>query len=331
MTSGIDRGTFSVGGNENEMTLSGRSEILAASDLLSSRYLQGKSQAIRLSLIALLAGGHILLEDIPGVGKTTLALAFSRALGLSFGRIQCTSDILPSDITGLSIFNREESRFRFLHGPIFHNLVLADEINRAMPKTQSAMLEAMEERQVTVEGKTYPLPDPFLVIATQNPLEQVGTYPLPESQLDRFLISTGIDYPPAEIEKAIIRGGSIREEIGRIAPLLSPEEIHQARRSVRESIYLSEKIADYIHRLATATREHRFVLSGISTRGAIGLADAARAAAFLEGRDFVSPEDVKGIAVPVGAHRLLLRPEYETLSKKEVLRSILDDLPVPLT
>ncbi|HEX8960378.1 MAG TPA: AAA family ATPase, partial [Geobacteraceae bacterium] len=173
-----------------------RAAMLGVIDSLASQYLKGKVKAIRLAMIALLSGGHILLEDIPGLGKTTLALALSSALGLSFGRVQCTSDLLPSDITGLSIFNREENRFTFIPGPIFHNIVLVDEINRAMPKTQSALLEAMEERRVTVEGVTYPLPEPFLVIATQNPVEQVGTYPLPESQMDRFIIRTGIGYPP---------------------------------------------------------------------------------------------------------------------------------------
>jgi MoxR-like ATPase len=306
-----------------------RGEVLQVLHLLSHRYLQGKEEAVRLSLIALLAEGHLLLEDIPGVGKTTLALALSRALGLSFGRIQCTSDILPSDITGLSIFDRNENNFRFVPGPVFHHLVLTDEINRAMPKTQSALLEAMEERRVTVEGATYPLPDPFLVVATQNPSEQVGTYPLPESQLDRFLISTGLGYPPSHIEKAIIRGGSIRDEIEQIPPLLSAEQIGAARRSVREQIHLSDKVIDYIHALVCATREHRFIYSGISPRGAINLADASKAAAFLEGRDYVTPEDVKALAVPVGAHRLILRAEHEQLQKKEVLRSIVADLPVP--
>lgn len=306
-----------------------RAAVLRVMEVLCGRYLQGKDEAVRLSLVALLAGGHLLLEDIPGVGKTTLALALARLFGLSFGRVQCTSDLLPSDITGLSIFDREESRFRFLPGPLFHNLVLADELNRAMPKTQSALLEAMEERRVTVEGTTYELPDPFLVVATQNPVEQVGTYPLPESQLDRFLIRTGVGYPPPETERAIVRGGSLREEIRRIDPLLSPGDLLAARRAVREEVYLSEKVVDYVLRLAEATRVHRFVLAGISTRGAIGLADAARAAAFLAGRDHVRPEDVQGVALAAGAHRLILRPEHEHLPKKEVLSSIVAAVPVP--
>ena len=288
------------------MTASGHEKIIEVIDLLANRTLQGKVRAVKLAVIALLSGGHILLEDIPGLGKTTLALALSRVLGLSFGRIQCTSDLLPSDITGLSIFRREDNRFEFLPGPIFHNLVLVDEINRAMPKTQSALLEAMEEMRVTVEGTTHPLPDPILVIATQNPVEQVGTFPLPESQLDRFSLRTGIGYPPPEVEKAIIRGGSVRDTDERRTPLLSHAEIKAARAAVAE-IHLAATLADYIFALVAATREHPAVLAGISTRGALNLAEAAKAAAFLAGRDYVAPEDVKLVAAPVAAHRLLLQ------------------------
>jgi MoxR-like ATPase len=312
------------------MKLNKRAEVLRVVDTLSGQYLKGKVRAIRLAVITLLSGGHLLIEDIPGLGKTTLALALARALGLSFGRIQCTSDLLPSDITGLSIFDRDENRFRFIQGPIFNNIVLADEINRAMPKTQSAMLEAMEERRVTVEGFTYPLPEPFLVIATQNPVEQIGTYPLPESQLDRFLITTGVGYPPEEVEKSIIQTGSIREEIRHIEALLSLDDITEAKRVVREEIYLSAKVTDYIFALVAASRQDAFILSGISTRGGINLAAAARAAAYLEGRDYVIPEDVQTVAVAVGAHRLILRPEHEGLGKEEVLQSIVKSVPVPL-
>ncbi len=311
------------------MELNGRTEVRHTIELLSTRYLAGKSRAVRLSLIALLSGGHLLLEDIPGLGKTTLALALARSLGLSFGRVQCTSDLLPSDITGLSIYDRREDRFRFLQGPVFSNLLLVDEINRAMPKTQSALLEAMEERRVTIEGVTYELPDPFMVIATQNPVEQVGTYPLPESQLDRFLLTTGLGYPPPEVEMAIIRNGSIRDEIREIEPLLTAEVIRSARQAVKEQIYLSEKIADYIYRLVQATRESSLLLSGISTRGAINIAEAAKAAAYLEGRDFVLPEDVQEVAVPAGAHRLITRAENERLDKEALLKNLLQELPVP--
>ncbi|HTG83001.1 MAG TPA: MoxR family ATPase [Geobacteraceae bacterium] len=310
--------------------LSPRDVMLSVIDTLAGTYLRGKVRALRLAVIALLSGGHILLEDIPGLGKTTLALALSNALGLSFGRIQCTSDLLPSDITGLSIFSREDNRFKFVPGPVFNNVVLVDEINRAMPKTQSALLEAMEERRVTVEGVTYPLPEPFLVIATQNPVEQVGTYPLPESQMDRFLIRTGIGYPPEEIEKAIIRYGSIRDDLRKISPLVGSHEILEARRAAREGVYLSEKVADYLFSIVTATRNQPMILSGISTRGGINLADAARINAYLEGRGYVVPEDVKSVAVPVGAHRLILRAENESLDKEELLEAILRNIPVPL-
>jgi len=295
---------------------------------LDSEILQGKERALRLSFIALLAGGHVLLEDLPGLGKTTLALALSSVLGLSFGRIQCTSDLLPSDITGLSIYDRDNGQFRFIPGPIFNNILLADEINRAMPKTQSAMLEAMEERRVTVEGTTHLLPEPFLVIATQNPVEQIGTFPLPESQLDRFLVVTGLGYPPENLEKDIIRNGGIHDQIRTLAPLLSHDELMDARRKVRE-VHLGDKLVDYIFALVAATREHPYVISGLSTRGAINLAAAARAAAFLENRDYVIPEDIQLLAVPVGAHRLILRAEHDTLPKTEVLQSIVDSIPVP--
>ncbi|WP_305044741.1 AAA family ATPase [Geoalkalibacter sp.] len=310
------------------MALAEREHILEVIDTLANRHLQGKVRAVRLAIIALLSGGHILLEDIPGLGKTTLALALARVLGLSFGRIQCTSDLLPSDITGLSIYRREDQRFEFLPGPIFHNLVLVDEISRAMPKTQSALLEAMEERRVTIEGVTHSLPEPFLVIATQNPVEQIGTFALPESQLDRFSLCTGIGYPPAAVEKAIIRGGSVREQIGQIKPLLSQSQILAARGALRE-VHLGEKVAEYIHALAEASRTHPAILAGVSTRGAITLADTARAAAYLEGRAFVAPEDVRQVAVAALAHRLILRPEHENRRKEDVLRLLLKELPVP--
>ena len=310
--------------------LPGRKAIIHVIDSLLEKHLQGKSRALRLAMTAFLSGGHLLIEDIPGLGKTTLALALANALGLSFGRVQCTSDLLPSDITGLSVYNRDDNSFRFIEGPIFSNIVLIDEINRAMPKTQSALLEAMEERRVTVEGKTWTLPNPFLVIATQNPAEQVGTYPLPESQMDRFLITTDIGYPPEEMEKAIIRDGSIRDDIRRIEPLVTEAEILEAQATVRSAIYLGDKVIDYIYRLVAASREHRFILAGISTRGSLSLAAAAKASAFLAGRDYVIPEDVQEVAGPVVAHRLILRAEQETLDKKEVLQSVLESIAVPL-
>ena len=307
-----------------------RLPILNVIDTLADRYLKGKVKAVKLAMMTLLSGGHLLLEDIPGLGKTTLALALAHALGLSFGRIQCTSDLLPSDITGLSIYDRNNNRFNFMEGPVFNNLVLADEINRAMPKTQSALLEAMEEHRVTIEGKTYRLPDPFMVIATQNPVEQVGTYPLPESQLDRFLVTTGIGYPPEAMEKKIIQTGSIREGIREIKPLLTIDELLRAREAIRTTVQLSEKITEYIYLLVSATRQHPMLLAGVSTRGGINLAETALSHAFLAGRDHVIPEDVKSLFVPVCAHRLIMYPENETLDRKELLQSLLDEVPVPL-
>jgi MoxR-like ATPase len=297
---------------------------------LSREHLQGKEDVLRLSVIALLTGGHILIEDLPGLGKTTIALALAAATGLSFGRVQCTSDLLPSDITGLSVFNREEGRFIFMPGPIFNNIVLLDEINRSMPRTQSAMLEAMEERRVTVEGVTHHLPDPFMVLATQNPSDQSGTFPLPESQLDRFLICTGIGYPGEQLEKLIIAGGGIREKIVEIPAIATATDILSSRRIVAREIYLSEKLVSYIQALVTATRSHAMIQTGLSTRAAINLAQAARASAFLEGRDFVAPEDVKRVVPAVCAHRLVMRPEHESADRGGVLRAIVTTIPLPL-
>lgn len=299
-------------------------------DTLSRDYLHGKEGVLRLSMIALLTGGHILIEDLPGLGKTTIALALAGITGLSFGRVQCTSDLLPSDITGLSVFNRDEGRFTFLPGPIFNNIVLLDEINRAMPRTQSAMLEAMEERRVTVEGVTHHLPDPFMVFATQNPSDQSGTFPLPESQLDRFLICTGVGYPPEHLERVIIAGGGIRERIEGMSPIASTADILAGRGSIGNEIYLSDMVVGYIYAIVAATRSHRMIQTGLSTRAAISLAQAARAAAFLEGRDYVAPDDVKGVAVEVCAHRLVMRADQETADRGELLRALIADIALPL-
>jgi MoxR-like ATPase len=298
-------------------------------DTLSREYLQGKEEVLRLSMIALLSGGHILIEDLPGLGKTTVALALAASTGLAFGRVQCTSDLLPSDITGLSVFNRENGHFVFTPGPVFNNIVLLDEINRAMPRTQSAMLEAMEERRVTVEGVTHHLPDPFMVFATQNPSDQSGTFLLPESQLDRFLICTNIGYPPEQLEKGIIAGGGIRERIADMCATAQAEDIRVARRLVSE-VYLSEVLVNYIYAIVAATRTHTMIQTGLSTRAAINLAQASRAAAFLKGRDFVAPEDVKGIVAAVCGHRIVMRPEHETANRGELLRAIISNIALPL-
>ncbi len=298
-------------------------------DVLSRDYLQGKEEVLRLSVIALLVGGHILVEDLPGLGKTTVALALAGVTGLSFGRVQCTSDLLPSDITGLSIFNREEGHFSFQPGPIFNNIVLLDEINRSMPRTQSAMLEAMEERRVTIEGVTYPLPDPFMVFATQNPSDQSGTFLLPESQLDRFLICTGIGYPEEQLERQIIAGGGIRELVSNLMPLVTSSEIMAAKNDV-QAVYLSDKVLSYIHNIVLSTRRHDLILTGLSTRAAINLAQASKAAAFLAGRDYVAPDDVKNIAVAVCAHRLTMRSDMNTTDRGGVIRTIIASIALPL-
>jgi MoxR-like ATPase len=307
-----------------------RKEILEVIDTLSSRYLQGKVQVIRLALISLLSGGHLLIEDVPGLGKTSLALALAGILDFDFGRVQCTSDLMPSDITGLSVFDRENNRFHFVEGPIFNNLVLVDEVNRAMPKTQSAMLEAMEEQRVTIEGVTYPLPDPFMVIATQNPQEQIGTYPLPESQMDRFLAKSGIGYPPAALEKKILKLGSVRSELGKIKPMIGRDRIIASRSFVQQEIAVHDSVVDYIHQLLEASRVSPWLVTGVSTRGGLSLVAAARAEAYLEGRGFVAPDDVQKIAVVVAAHRLVLRPEHQHRSKVEVMKSLLAEIPVPI-
>lgn len=304
--------------------------VCAVVDALKNDHLQGKDEVIRLTMIAMLSGGHILVEDLPGLGKTTIALALAGVTGLSFGRVQCTSDLLPSDITGLSVFNRETGHFSFIPGPIFSNIVLLDEINRAMPRTQSAMLEAMEERRVTIEGVTHQLPKPFMVFATQNPSDQSGTFPLPESQLDRFLICTDIGYPPERIERSIIASGGIRERMSTIVPLISVAELLAAREAVEQQIVLSEKVVGYIHALVSASRSHPSIQTGLSTRAAIHLVQAARAAAFLAGRNFVAPDDVKNIAGAVCAHRLVLRAGQSAANRGGLLREIIADIPLPL-
>lgn len=294
-----------------------------------SFYIQGKEKAIELTLITLFSRGHLLIEDLPGLGKTTLALAISKILGMDFGRIQATSDLLPTDITGLSIYNKNTQQFEFHPGPIFNNIILVDEINRATPKTQSALLEAMAEKQVTIEGKTYKLPQPFFVIATQNPLEQYGTFPLPESQLDRFMMKISIGYPSKDAEKQIILGGSKREVLSDIKPILTKEEVLKIQEEIRNSVYISDKVAEYILDIVWATRQSKFLDSGLSTRGTLAITYTAKTRAFFEGRDFVIPEDIKVLSEYVITHRVIFKPEYES-QKMEVIKSIIESIPVPL-
>ena len=268
-----------------------------------SQIIIGKDKQIRQALVCLLAGGHLLIEDVPGVGKTTLAHALAIALGLKFNRLQFTSDLLPADVVGLSIFVREKTQFVFHPGPIFTQVLLADEINRATPKTQSALLEAMEEHQVTAEGQTRLLPDPFFVIATQNPTHQVGTFALPESQLDRFLMCLSLGYPDAAAERALLLGDDRRNLLRAMAPVMQAEQLVQAQQSLRQ-IHTSSSLVDYVQSLAHATRQGDLFAEGMSPRAAIALLQAARAWAALEGRDHVIPEDVQAVLIPVVAHRL---------------------------
>jgi len=295
-----------------------------------SRYLYGKETALKLALITCCSRGHLLIEDIPGLGKTTLALALSRVLGLSFGRIQCTSDLLPTDITGVSIYSKNTGEFVFHPGPIFNNIVLVDEINRATPKTQSALLEAMGEKQTTIEGKTYRHPQPFFVIATQNPVEHFGAFPLPESQMDRFMMQISIGYPSPEEEKQILKQGSSRQELEGMETIIDREEVLAIHETIRHGVYMSEKIYDYMLKIAALTRNHPYVRAGISTRGSLAISTAARTLAFFCGRDYVIPEDIRELAPYTVPHRILMKEEYEKLAKQEFVKSLLDEIAVPV-
>lgn len=297
---------------------------------IAIRYLHGKESPLQLSLLTFFSRGHLLIEDLPGLGKTTLAIAIAKLLGLDFGRIQCTSDLLPTDITGLSVYNKNTGEFEFHQGPVFNNIVLVDEINRATPKTQSALLEAMGEKQTTIEGRTYKLPRPFFVIATQNPAEQFGTFPLPESQMDRFMMKISIGYPSRDAERQILRGGSMREELYQLKPVMDKEKVVEIQESIKRDIFVSERILDYILDIVEATRKSRYILTGISTRGMLSIINVAKARAFFDGREFVIPEDIKELSEFTIPHRVLFREEYEGSNKKEIIRSILEEIPVPL-
>ncbi|WP_297551022.1 MoxR family ATPase [Thermococcus sp.] len=292
----------------------------------------GKRNVLRMILTTILADGHILIEDLPGLAKTLMAKSFAKALGLEFKRVQFTSDLLPSDILGVSVFNQKTLEFEFRKGPVFTNILLADEINRSPPKTQSALLEAMQERQVTVEGKTYELPKPFVVIATQNPIEQEGTYPLPEAQLDRFLVRLRVGYPTFEEEKEILRRRiERRKDEADVRPVVTPEELIEMQKAI-EDVYISEPILDYIVSIVDITRkDKRSVEIGASPRGSLALLKLSRAYAAIEGRDYVIPDDVKAVAVPALSHRLILKRElwYTRVSQESVMEKLLEKVPVP--
>ena len=292
--------------------------------------IEGKSDAVRLALTVLLAEGHVLIEDVPGVGKTMLAKALARATGCSVRRIQFTPDLLPSDITGVSAYNQERREFEFKPGPVFANIVVGDEINRASPKTQSALLECMEERQVTVDGRTYPLTPPFMVIATQNPIEMEGTYPLPEAQRDRFTARISMGYPSAESELAMLEVHGSSSPLDTLEPVAQAEDIRELIAAVR-TVHVAEPLKQYVIRLVAATRSSPELRLGASPRATLHLLRAGRARAALDGRDFVIPDDMQALALPVLAHRLL--PSAEAVvtqqSPERVLASIVDRLPLP--
>ncbi len=296
-----------------------------------SRVIVGKEATIDLLLVALLCEGHVLLEDVPGVGKTMLAKSLARSLGCTFRRIQCTPDLLPSDVTGVAVFNQKSTEFEYRPGPVFANVLLADEINRATPRTQSALLEAMEERQVTAEGETRLLPRPFLVLATQNPVELEGTYPLPEAQLDRFLLKLRLGYPSQEEEAAIVRRFSGREPLAELRPSLEAAALAPLMAQVQQ-IHLSDAVLDYAVRLVRATRAHADVELGASPRATLALASTARARAALQGRAFVLPDDIKALARPVLEHRLILAPaaQLQGGGPEAIVAACLQNVEVPV-
>jgi MoxR-like ATPase len=288
----------------------------------------GKEGQLRLCLACLLARGHLLIEDIPGVGKTTLAHALARTLGLSYQRIQFTSDLLPADIIGVSVFEPESGHFRFHRGPVFAQLVLADEVNRATPKAQSALLEAMEEHQVTADGQTYPLSEPFFVIATQNPLYQVGTFPLPESQLDRFLMRVELGYPAPALERQLLLGRDRRDLLADLAPALTPQQLLRLQGEVPR-VHASEALLDYVQDIARFTRQSADFEAGLSPRAVIALLRAAQSWALMQGHDGVLPEDVQAVLGAVVGHRLAPRDESRFRGAAQVGQHVLESVPVP--
>jgi len=294
------------------------------------RVIIGKREAVELTLIALLCRGHVLLEDVPGVGKTVLAKAIARSIGCNFKRIQFTPDLLPTDVTGVSIYNQKSQEFEFRPGPIMAQIVLADEINRATPKAQSALLESMEEGQITVDGTTHILPQPFIVLATQNPIEYEGTFPLPEAQLDRFLLRISLGYPAKQDELALLERQRIQHPLNEISQVVSIEELQVLQQSIRE-VYVDDLIKEYIVGLVNATRFHDDIYLGASPRGSLALYRTSQAYAAMHGRDYVTPDDIKGLIAPVLGHRLIISPaaRIRNVHADEILRGIMNQIPVP--
>ncbi len=303
-------------------------ELISGTIEQLNRVILGKEHQMRLCISCLLARGHLLIEDIPGVGKTTLAHALAESLGLSYQRIQFTSDLLPADVIGVSVFDRETSAFRFHKGPVFSQLVLADEVNRATPKAQSALLEAMEEHQVTVDGQTYPLAAPFFVIATQNPVYQIGTYPLPESQLDRFLMRIELGYPDAALERQLLMGQDRRDLLAMLAPTLSPQQVLLMQTMVPK-VHASDALLDYVQAIVRFTRESPQFEAGLSPRAAIALLRAAQAWALIHGHLGVVPEDVQAVLAAVVGHRLKPKDDSIARSASEVGELVLKAVGVP--
>ncbi|MFO7338493.1 AAA family ATPase [Pseudoxanthomonas taiwanensis] len=313
-----------TGSTEAMLTDTLREALARAQDQVNSLVL-GKAREVRLAFVAMLAGGHVLIEDLPGLGKTTLAHALAATMGLGFQRVQFTSDLLPADVLGVSVYDAATRRFQFHPGPVFTHVLLADEINRAPPRTQSALLEAMAEHQVTVDGTTHPLPDPFFVIATQNPVDLSGTFPLPDSQLDRFLLRFSLGYPSPESERALLTGADRRELIARARPALDADTLRALRGAVAQ-VYASDALVGYVQALLARSRHHPGLRVGLSPRAGLALLRAARAHALLLGRDHVLPEDVQALFVPVAGHRLV--PEAEAGPAENLARAVLQAVPV---
>ena len=296
--------------------------------------IRGKDDVIELSLVALLARGHLLIEDVPGVGKTTLAQTLARSINCSFHRIQFTSDLLPSDVVGISVYNQSQQTFEFKRGPVFTNILLADEINRTTPKTQSALLEAMNEEQVTVDDHTYRLPQPFMVIATQNPIEHHGTYPLPESQLDRFLMRIRMGYPGEESEREIVRSHTMTSKIESVRPVISGADVGVLQAEVIQAA-VDESLVEYIVAVVSRTRSSEYLSLGVSPRGSMALFRAAQARALLHGRNYAIADDFKQLVIPVFSHRVVISSRYTSTLKKsnqadQILRDLVETVPVPL-